>query len=533
MRRDQLSARFIVYRLRGQNELTARGIPFFNEYPRMSQRKGIGYHNSACFQTVGKVVAGREFRVEATCAFVSRHSVCVVWMTSIMAFVTDGFGNLNSRSGYASRQKKSFSIRPGTLATGVAVVAFAWVAATLMTTQSMVLSLPGATTADNDFLTPRASAFIVPQSHVAHPARLASQIAPLNERNRFAGVPVNAPVGGAAYAPARDDVAHAKTANKDALRLQLAYALAQQASDIKLAQSAAASIKSGRMEVATASPETIDHLRKVIAINFAAAVQSLEQVKYAAASIPVAGPAKAAEQPLTVASAAPAGLPAIAEATPLPAKDADIAMAEAVLSVVPMARPARDPETQRINTPATAAIARATVKDTAAIQPPARLMAYADPDDSSVRKAKPLLNPFAAISPGEGTAIYDIEAKTVYLPSGERLEAHSGLGYMHDNPRYVDQKNRGPTPPHTYNLTLRESLFHGVQAIRLTPSDGAGVYGRDGLLAHTYMLGARGDSNGCVSFKDYKRFLAAFRRGEIRRLKVVSRVSSAASVASR
>lgn len=450
-----------------------------------------------------------------------------------MAFVTEPVGSFNSRSGYAPRSKKSFSIRPGTLATGVAVVAFAWVAATLITTQSMVLALPGATTSANDFLTPRASAFIVPQGHMAHPARLSSQMASLNQRNRFDGVPANAPVGGAAYAPAKDAVVQTKTASRDAVRLQLANALAQQTSRIKLEQSAAASIKSGRIEVAAAPPEAIDHLRVVIAVNFAAAVQSLAQVKYAAASIPVAGPAKAALQPVTVASAAPAGLPAIAEATPLPARDADIAMAEAVLSVVPMARPAREPDVQRINTPATAAIARATIKDTAS-QPPARLMAYADPDDSSVRKAKPFLNPFAAISPGEGTAIYDIEAKTVYLPSGERLEAHSGLGQMRDNPRYVDRKNTGPTPPETYDLTYRESLFHGVRALRLTPANGARVYGRDGLLAHTYMLrGCRGESNGCVVFKDYSRFLAAFRRGEIKRLKVVSRVSSAASVASR
>jgi hypothetical protein len=94
---------------------------------------------------------------------------------------------------------------------------------------------------------------------------------------------------------------------------------------------------------------------------------------------------------------------------------------------------------------------------------------------------------------------------------------------MRDNPRYVHAKNRGPTPPHTYNLTMRESLFHGVEAIRLNPVGGAGyVYNRVGLLAHTYMLGARGDSNGCVSFKDYKRFLAAFKRGQIRQLVVVT-----------
>src|SRR6185312_7040050 len=45
-----------------------------------------------------------------------------------------------------------------------------------------------------------------------------------------------------------------------------------------------------------------------------------------------------------------------------------------------------------------------------------------------------------------GTAIYDITAQTVYLPNGEKLEAHSGLGSMMDDPRHVTQKNRGPTP---------------------------------------------------------------------------------------
>ncbi|ASW06140.1 DUF2778 domain-containing protein [Rhizobium sp. 11515TR] len=434
-----------------------------------------------------------------------------------MAFVTETFGNFNSRSGYASRSKKSFSIRPGTLATGVAVAAFAWIAATLMTTQSMVLSLPGAAAPADNFLAPRASAFIVPPSRVAHPSRYASQTTSLHGQSRFGSI--------------ADADVQMKGVGAEAVRLQLAYALAQQTSDMKQAQDVAASIKSGRIEVAAASPEKIDHLRKVIAINFATAVQSLSQAKYAAALMPAAGLLKTTEQPAAVASAAPEiSLPAIAEAKPVPAKDADIAVAEAVLNVIPVARPARETPVQRAG--ATSAIARATDSETTT-QPPSRVMAYADPDDSSVRKNKPFINPFAAISPGPGTAIYDIEAKTVYLPSGERLEAHSGLGHMRDNPRYVDRKNTGPTPPETYNLTYRESLFHGVQALRLTPANGARVYGRDGLLAHTYMLrGGRGESNGCVVFKDYNRFLAAFRRGEIKRLKVVSRMSSAASVAS-
>ncbi len=80
---------------------------------------------------------------------------------------------------------------------------------------------------------------------------------------------------------------------------------------------------------------------------------------------------------------------------------------------------------------------------------------------------------------------------------------------------------RGATPPATYQLTLRESLFHGVQALRLTPVDGQ-TYGRSGLLAHTFMLGQRGDSNGCVSFRNYRAFLEAYMRGEIRHLKVVA-----------
>src|SRR5262249_8511955 len=60
------------------------------------------------------------------------------------------------------------------------------------------------------------------------------------------------------------------------------------------------------------------------------------------------------------------------------------------------------------------------------------------------------------------TAIYDITARTVYLPSGRRLEAHSGFGDLMDNPRHVHVRMQGATPPNVYNLTLRERLFHGV-----------------------------------------------------------------------
>ena len=125
------------------------------------------------------------------------------------------------------------------------------------------------------------------------------------------------------------------------------------------------------------------------------------------------------------------------------------------------------------------------------------------------------------------TAIYDITARTVYLPSGRRLEAHSGFGDLMDNPRYVHVRMQGATPPNVYSLTLRERLFHGVRAVRLNPVDDSRMYGRAGILAHPYMLGANGQSNGCVSFSDYPEFLNAFLRGEVTRLVVVERLESA------
>jgi len=130
----------------------------------------------------------------------------------------------------------------------------------------------------------------------------------------------------------------------------------------------------------------------------------------------------------------------------------------------------------------------------------------------------------AAPSPGRYdrfTAVYDISARTVYLPNGTRLEAHSGLREHLDDPRFVHVRMRGATPPNLYELTPREQLFHGVEALRLNPI-GGGTYGRAGLLAHTYMLGPNGDSNGCVSFRDYDAFLRAYKNGEVKRLAVVA-----------
>jgi hypothetical protein len=123
------------------------------------------------------------------------------------------------------------------------------------------------------------------------------------------------------------------------------------------------------------------------------------------------------------------------------------------------------------------------------------------------------------------TAVYVITDKKVYMPDGSVLEAHSGLGNKIDDPRFANVRMRGVTPPHVYDLKLRESLFHGVEAIRMLPIGGEdAIFGRDGILAHTYMLGPSGQSNGCVSFKDYDTFLAAFKARKINRLAVIARL---------
>jgi hypothetical protein len=155
------------------------------------------------------------------------------------------------------------------------------------------------------------------------------------------------------------------------------------------------------------------------------------------------------------------------------------------------------------------------------------LLAFASADFGDVSipgpgKASPMGN---AAPYDRQTAVYDITARTVYLPDGSKLEAHSGLGAKLDDPRYVHVRMHGATPPHVYDLEPREALFHGVPALRLKPVGGEeAIYGRTGLLAHTYMLGPNGDSNGCVSFKDYYAFLNAYRNGGIKRLAVVARV---------
>lgn len=132
----------------------------------------------------------------------------------------------------------------------------------------------------------------------------------------------------------------------------------------------------------------------------------------------------------------------------------------------------------------------------------------------------------AALGYDNETAVYDLAAHAVYLPNGTVLEAHSGMGSLRDDLEHVSVPNLGATPPAVYSLKPREKDFHGVAAIRMTPVEGSDIFGRSGLLVHSYMLGPNGDSNGCISVKEYDRFLKAFNDGQFSHIAVVSSVKA-------
>jgi len=230
--------------------------------------------------------------------------------------------------------------------------------------------------------------------------------------------------------------------------------------------------------------------------------------------------------------ASPSTVSAISEATedPSPAAAKDRQAARAAASPTPPAQslqvksaPVRG-NAAASSTPAAAPAQTPGISERFIVKPYRMALAYAATGDASVDEG-----PNVASGPNipsgrydQWTAVYDISAHTVYMPDGTRLEAHSGLGSRLDDPRHVDERMHGATPPAVYELEPREALFHGVRALRLKPVDNDKVYGRAGLLAHNYLLGPNGDSNGCVSFKNYNAFLQAYANHKVKRLAVVA-----------
>jgi hypothetical protein len=230
-------------------------------------------------------------------------------------------------------------------------------------------------------------------------------------------------------------------------------------------------------------------------------------------------PSRLAGMPLIVEVPESPPKPVIA-ATPAPVRVAKLVPPKAAPIPMPPARPVMAPtELARAPVEPPAVKAPAPVQVAVALPPPAAI-----PEKRIALQVAPNKEPAKepALSEADSrTAVYDIAAGTVYLPNGQKLEAHSGLYDKMDDPRFVHVRMRGPTPPNIYELTMRQELFHGVRAIRLNPVDSKKMFGRDGMLAHTYMLGPNGQSNGCVSFKNYDKFLQAFLKGEVDRLVVV------------
>ncbi len=86
-----------------------------------------------------------------------------------------------------------------------------------------------------------------------------------------------------------------------------------------------------------------------------------------------------------------------------------------------------------------APLGRAVAQVAAAMPPPAAAKRVAPLQEAHNKTLAPP-------APDSRTAVYDIAARTVYLPNGQRLEAHSGLGDKMDDPRYVKVENARPDP---------------------------------------------------------------------------------------
>jgi hypothetical protein len=287
-------------------------------------------------------------------------------------------------------------------------------------------------------------------------------------------------------------------------------------------------------------------------VSFADRFAAAAPQSVAAAPQPVAAPPQAiaaAPQAVSPAPQPERQVAALAPVTPPPAAAPERKVAEAV--PMPLSRPAEARKSAGASVREMAQRAKAAVMSVASNdrpQAPAKpptiferlfgkfestvsnsgsALAYASADVGSTGSLGSASQNIASVGTGalydRQTAVYDISAHMVYLPDGTKLEAHSGLGSSLDDPRSASIRMRGVTPPHLYDLKPREALFHGVAALRLNPVGGEeSIYGRSGLLAHTFMLGPNGDSNGCVSFRDYNAFLDAYRNKGVRRLAVVA-----------
>ena len=129
--------------------------------------------------------------------------------------------------------------------------------------------------------------------------------------------------------------------------------------------------------------------------------------------------------------------PAVAAASPKHMADQEARLLTLAPRIrLPLPRPADAPRLASKPEAARSAEVKAAPLVTASIAaPPASITGRRRPPSQDGDAAIPRLES------DKRTAIYDIEAHTVYLPNGKRLEAHSGLGHRLDDPRYVKARN--------------------------------------------------------------------------------------------
>lgn len=259
--------------------------------------------------------------------------------------------------------------------------------------------------------------------------------------------------------------------------------------------------------------------RSLLAARSLAEAEDTSQLANAAESVPAPTVTVAALQSAGTTAAATVDVAALSPAslvaglaTSAPDKPGAIVPPPPGAKPAPPVRVARTETPQRVSKPENAA----------------PVLAYARPgnpeeDENGVfgGLGKLFSGPRGLPGPGSKIAVYDISAATVHMPDGTKLKAHSGIGHRMDNPKYAYVKNLGPTPPNIYRLRMRERRFHGVEAIRMLPQDRAAMKGRDGMLAHTPLLRNSKGSHGCVAFRDYNKFLKAFKAGKVKTMIVV------------
>ena len=117
----------------------------------------------------------------------------------------------------------------------------------------------------------------------------------------------------------------------------------------------------------------------------------------------------------------------------------------------------------------------------------------------------------------------NLGAHRLSVPTANSSRRIRGCGDQMDDPRHVNGQDARGVRRRTSRSDHAGIAFSRRRGDPAQPaSTKTEMFGRDGILAHTYMLGPNGQSNGCVSFKNYAAFLRAFQTGDIDRLVVVA-----------